>query len=137
LRIHLTWLSGNRQQSEFSDSDRPASALYPLARIEDKIPTRPATGSNNADIIFCRSNLFVRCVGADAASFLFWADEPRSHVNEPYIEHVPGSAVTFEMVSIPAGKFLMGSPAAEKDRKPDEGPQFEVTVDAFYMQSMW
>ena len=33
-----------------------------------------------------------------------------------------------EMVVVPAGKFLMGSPEDEKDRFPNEGPQHEVTI---------
>ena len=33
-----------------------------------------------------------------------------------------------QMVVVPAGKFLMGSPATEKDRYDDEGPQHEVTI---------
>jgi formylglycine-generating enzyme required for sulfatase activity len=33
-----------------------------------------------------------------------------------------------EMVVIPAGKFMMGSPSTEKDREKDEGPQHEVTI---------
>ena len=32
---------------------------------------------------------------------------------------------------IPAGKFLMGSPAGEKDRYDNEGPQHQVTVPDF------
>jgi formylglycine-generating enzyme required for sulfatase activity len=35
------------------------------------------------------------------------------------------------MVAIPAGKFLMGSPAAEPGRFDAEGPQHEVSVRAF------
>jgi formylglycine-generating enzyme required for sulfatase activity/lysophospholipase L1-like esterase len=33
-----------------------------------------------------------------------------------------------EMVVVPAGKFSMGSPAGEKNRSDDEGPQHEVTI---------
>jgi hypothetical protein len=33
-----------------------------------------------------------------------------------------------EMVVVPAGEFMMGSPATEKDRATDEGPQHEVTI---------
>lgn len=33
-----------------------------------------------------------------------------------------------EMVKIPAGNFLMGSPADEPERRDDEGPQHEVTI---------
>lgn len=38
-----------------------------------------------------------------------------------------------EMVVIPAGRFLMGSPAAEKGRSDNEGPQREVSVRRFAM----
>jgi len=33
-----------------------------------------------------------------------------------------------EMVVVPAGEFLMGSPATEPDRQADEGPQHKVTI---------
>jgi len=41
--------------------------------------------------------------------------------------------VMLEMVYIPVGKFLMGSPEKEKDRAKNEGPQHKVTVAPFYM----
>lgn len=41
--------------------------------------------------------------------------------------------ISLNMVSIPAGKFLMGSPESEKDRSKDEGPQHEVSVPGFFM----
>ncbi|WP_242067508.1 formylglycine-generating enzyme family protein, partial [Leptolyngbya sp. FACHB-711] len=48
-----------------------------------------------------------------------------------------------EMVSIPAGTFMMGSPKDEVDRPPSESPQHEVSVPTFFMskypitQSQW
>ena len=41
--------------------------------------------------------------------------------------------VDLEMVWIPAGKFVMGSPRNEPDRSNSEGPQHEVTVPQFLM----
>ena len=38
-----------------------------------------------------------------------------------------------EMVFIPAGSFLMGSPESEKDRINIEGPQHRVSISAFWM----
>ncbi|TMM59614.1 formylglycine-generating enzyme family protein [Maribacter algarum] len=54
-------------------------------------------------------------------------------VQESYTETVPATEVSFDMIEIPKGTFLMGSPATEAERKTDEGPQREVSVDAFYM----
>ena len=51
----------------------------------------------------------------------------------PYTATIPGSTIQFEMVPIAGGKFMMGSPATEKGRKPDEGPQFEVSIDPFWL----
>lgn len=36
-----------------------------------------------------------------------------------------------ELIRIPAGRFLMGSPEQERGRYPDEGPQREVSVASF------
>ena len=51
----------------------------------------------------------------------------------PYQEKIPGTDITFEMIPIPAGTFLMGSPATEDGRAEDEGPQVRVEVPAFWM----
>lgn len=53
---------------------------------------------------------------------------------KPYVETIPGTNITFEMVPIPGGKFLMGSPEDEPDRVEDEGPQVEVAISPFWME---
>ena len=50
-----------------------------------------------------------------------------------YTQTIPGSNQTYAMVAIPGGKFLMGSPATEKSRNADEGPQHTVPIEPFYM----
>jgi formylglycine-generating enzyme required for sulfatase activity len=50
-----------------------------------------------------------------------------------YTNVIPGTKVTYAMVPIPGGEFLMGSPASEPGRKPDEGPQHKVRLDPFWM----
>lgn len=57
----------------------------------------------------------------------------RSDDFKPYTEHIPGLAHGLELVPIPAGEFTMGSPETESNRKPDEGPQHTVKIDAFWM----
>ncbi len=49
-----------------------------------------------------------------------------------YTENL-GNNVTLEMVAIPDGKFMMGSPETEAERYDDESPQHEVTVSSFFM----
>ncbi len=41
--------------------------------------------------------------------------------------------ISLDMVWIPGGSFLMGSPDDEPDRYDDEGPQHPVTVPSFFM----
>ena len=52
---------------------------------------------------------------------------------KPYIQPIADTTVEFELVPIPGGKFLMGSPAGEAERSDDEGPQHEVSVEPFWM----
>ena len=50
-----------------------------------------------------------------------------------YSDPIAGSDVKFDMLPIPAGEFLMGSPASEGKRKTDEGPQRKVKIEPFWM----
>ena len=51
----------------------------------------------------------------------------------PYQQKIDGSALSFKMMPIQAGKFIIGSKATEKNRKTNEGPQKEIQVPAFWM----
>jgi formylglycine-generating enzyme required for sulfatase activity len=44
-----------------------------------------------------------------------------------------GNNVVLEMVAIPGGQFLMGSPENELERKDSESPQHTVTLQPFFM----
>ncbi|HYG19866.1 MAG TPA: SUMF1/EgtB/PvdO family nonheme iron enzyme, partial [Ohtaekwangia sp.] len=50
-----------------------------------------------------------------------------------YEQTIKGTSVSFKMIAIPAGSFVMGSPASEKNREADEGPQKKVVLSAFWM----
>jgi formylglycine-generating enzyme required for sulfatase activity len=50
-----------------------------------------------------------------------------------YTQVIPGSNQVYDMVAIPGGKFQMGSPATEKGRQADEGPQHSVQIEPFYI----
>jgi len=51
---------------------------------------------------------------------------------EPTADYV-SSTSGLALVSIPSGRFLMGSPDVEEDRSSDEGPQHEVEISSFLM----
>jgi len=52
---------------------------------------------------------------------------------ENYIEQIPNTSVSFNMLAISGGSFFMGSPEKEPLRKDDEGPVREVTLSPFFM----
>ena len=52
---------------------------------------------------------------------------------QAYTNTIIGSGVSFAMLPIPGGSFVMGSPDSEKGRKADEGPQHKVEVEPFWM----
>ena len=53
-----------------------------------------------------------------------------------YRQVVPGTEVFFDMVWIPSGSYLMGSPQDEPGRKPDEGPRHQVSVDSLWISTL-
>lgn len=52
---------------------------------------------------------------------------------ESYTQEISGTNLKFDMVAIPGGEFMMGSPASEQEREADEGPQHRVKIDPFWM----
>lgn len=52
---------------------------------------------------------------------------------ESYTEYIPGTSVSFQMIAIPGGTFLMGSPEGEELREDDEGPQIEVALKPYFI----
>jgi len=53
------------------------------------------------------------------------------NLGEAFAENLNG--VTLEMIRVPSGEFLMGSPENEPERYEDEGPQHRVIVPSFYI----
>ncbi|WP_289645020.1 formylglycine-generating enzyme family protein [Maribacter aestuarii] len=61
--------------------------------------------------------------------------EPTSKdsISSQYTQNIPATEISFDMLLIPQGTFLMGSPDSETHHSVDEVPFHEVTLDAFYM----
>ncbi len=50
-----------------------------------------------------------------------------------YFTETLGDGLGLDIVLVPGGTFLMGSPADEQERSKAEGPEHEVTMPAFFM----
>jgi formylglycine-generating enzyme required for sulfatase activity len=50
-----------------------------------------------------------------------------------FTEKIPGMDVKFEMVYVPGGEFVMGSPTSEAGHQPDESPQHPVKLRPFWL----
>jgi formylglycine-generating enzyme required for sulfatase activity len=79
-------------------------------------------------------------VGVGLALAALVAVGPRTRIEaapaadfKSYTQTIPGSSISFEMIAIPGGKLLMGSPAGEPGRKDDEGPQHPVEIRPLWM----
>ncbi len=61
------------------------------------------------------------------------ADATAAAEMKPYTEVIGNTDVTFDMVPIPGGTFMMGSADNAPGHKSDEGPQHEVQISPFWM----
>jgi formylglycine-generating enzyme required for sulfatase activity len=59
------------------------------------------------------------------------SDNKPPRTGQSFTEDINGAQI--QMVSVPGGTFLMGSPLSETGRDNDEGPQNEATVQSLYM----
>ena len=61
-----------------------------------------------------------------------FSEEPKQPPKELAVDL--GGGVKLEMVLIPAGEFMMGSPDSDEDAVPDEKPQHRVRITKpFYL----
>ena len=105
-------------RGERTQVDRP-SLIFPPGSPSPRVARQSARRSPGMTMRWRRLELVVRFGAACVATVLLGA----------------ASAPTFrdcadcpEMVAVPAGSFMMGSPASEPGRFDDEGPQHRVTV---------
>jgi formylglycine-generating enzyme required for sulfatase activity/nitrate/TMAO reductase-like tetraheme cytochrome c subunit len=71
--------------------------------------------------------------GRTADTSLFFKTPAEVTSFASYEEHIPGTAVTINMIAVPGGSFPMGSPEKESFHKPDESPVRTVTLSPFFM----
>ena len=60
-------------------------------------------------------------------------EQERKRKSAEYFTENLGNGVTLDLVKIPAGEFLMGSPESEEGSHDHERPQHRVSLDSFFM----
>lgn len=111
------------------------AATFPLFLFSVFFTTLPLAAQSASELERLKNPIFtpaldwlkdpVPCPDSQASS------EPEM---KAYQEKIPETDITFRMVPIPGGKFLLGSPETEKGRQADEGPVHEVTIAPFWME---
>jgi formylglycine-generating enzyme required for sulfatase activity len=86
----------------------------------------------------CGTTGFVESADAPATTAVAPAPNPAAEAKtqaemKEYTEALVGTDVSFDMVPIPGGEFVMGSPAGEADRGNDESPQHKLKIAPFWM----
>lgn len=51
----------------------------------------------------------------------------------PYTQSFERTNISFEMIPIPGGEITVGSPESEESRNEDEGPQYKVQLEPYWM----
>ena len=73
------------------------------------------------------------CLGAIIAAGALASQDGLAKKYTETVRTQSAEKLSFEMVLIPAGSFLMGSPAGQIGRADNEGPQHLVRLDPFYL----
>lgn len=72
-------------------------------------------------------------VGRAAGTVVIDANAPAPAVGQPYRRRLKSGGEGPEMVVVPGGSFLVGSPESEEGRETHEGPQRRSTIGSFAM----
>jgi len=117
----------------------PAQPLSLLSRLRKRVLSLPSLFSSSPTVSEPAISPTPQSPGLSVFEFEVVTVNKRGkiikqqrHQAEYYSEDL-GNGVMLEMVLIPGGRFMMGSPENEKDRLSFEGPQHEVIVKPFLM----
>ncbi|MBK1987982.1 SUMF1/EgtB/PvdO family nonheme iron enzyme [Sphaerospermopsis aphanizomenoides BCCUSP55] len=113
--------SGEKTTS-VSTTSSPSPSPEPVPQVSQ---TPVSTTSNNSNL----KTFNFEVVKTDSRGSII----DRSNSSARYYEEDLGNGVVLEMVEIPGGTFMMGSPESEEGRYKDESPQHQVTVPSFFI----
>ena len=113
-----------------ASSASPSASRPPLASLEHIKVTRSMHALRLVSALALGAA--AACLGARPAAAQAPVVQTEAEM-KPYTQEIPGTDVKFDLVPIPGGEFLMGSPESEADRGEDEGPQHLVKIAPFWM----
>ncbi len=129
----------------YSDANEALAAIIPLASSLNSIPIVNKSPQNLSieptEPLVIRQPVVPQSLAPNLSTFEFTVvtvNQQGKTISREikqgrmFIEDL-GSGIALEMVYIPGGKFLMGSPETEQGRSNTESPQHWVTVPGFYM----
>jgi formylglycine-generating enzyme required for sulfatase activity len=119
----LLWgITGRRSASPLPQGS--AVAPSPVAPANPPPPAQVAVSARNSERWFSFEVVTVNQQGKIV--------EKQTQSASYFVEYL-ANGETLEMVAIPGGTFLMGSPESEKGRSDYESPQHTVTIAPFHM----
>ncbi|MHC5850470.1 SUMF1/EgtB/PvdO family nonheme iron enzyme [Nostoc sp.] len=133
-----------RQEQERTEYEREQAELKKkqereLSKAVSQPPSFPGIQTETAE--FDTATITVKNSGLFGLGKTYEINRSRKRA-EFFSENL-GNGVVLEMVAIPSGQFLMGSPESEPQRHSSESPQHSVTIQPFFIgkfpvtQSQW
>ncbi|WP_417033551.1 formylglycine-generating enzyme family protein [Dolichospermum planctonicum] len=106
-------------------------AEYQKLQGENRKPSGNSSGSNPPPIKRRQFLIYAGLGGTGLVTTVVFSQI--FQVQPKYFKEDLGNNITLDMVQIPGGSFMMGSPTSEKGRRESESPQHQVNVPGFSM----
>ncbi len=129
LRTELDGIKQERSQSAYTDATTiPLFSPSPLARSQNHT-VRPDFKLQKASVLIQLQEFSFEVVMVNQWGELLH----RYNSKAQYFKEQLSNNVFLDMIYIPGGTFVMGSPEDEESREIHEGPQHRVTIQPFYL----
>ncbi|MDR2761161.1 MAG: formylglycine-generating enzyme family protein [Planctomycetaceae bacterium] len=135
LVFFLSGCGDSVDKSDDSHSGKSAGITVTKNNNRSDNPDKNAIGGKKNNIM-SRENPLFKSTLEFLKSPVSLPDSEASAESEmkSYVEKINGTSISFRMIPIKGGKFIMGSPETESGHKQDESPQNEIEIAPFWME---